>query len=235
MRTPHTLVKTTIMHLCLGLALLAPAVACAEGDPLGGKFPIADATKGLPGAGKLSATIETTQGTFHCELFEKEAPNTVANFVGLARGLRPFKDPSSGQWVKRPYYDGLTFHRVIPGFMIQGGDIKGNGTGDPGYEIQDEKNEPHKFSKGGMMAMANRGPNTAGSQFFITEKEVPFLDDGARPGAHYQIFGECKEADLVKKIAGVERDPRDKPLKDVKIVKVTISRGGGAKGGKKAK
>lgn len=223
------------------LAALSPAVAGAAdpGDPINGKFTIEEAVKGLSGAGKLTAVIETSLGSFTCELFEKDAPGTVANFVGLARGLRPYRDPVSGQWVKKPFYDGLIFHRVIPSFMIQGGDIKGNGTGEPGYTILDEKNDPHRFDRGGMLAMANRGPNTAGSQFFITEGPTQMLDDGARPGAHYQIFGQCAPADLVQKIAAVPRDGRDKPFQDLKIVKVTVSRGdakaapGAAKGAAK--
>ncbi len=208
------------------LAAFTPAVAQAgdPSDPLGGKFTIEEAVKGVTGTGQLTAAIQTSLGEFTCELFEKDAPSTVANFVGLARGLRPYRDPVSGQWVKKPFYDGLTFHRVIPTFMIQGGDIKGNGTGEPGYTILDEKNEPHRFDSGGMLAMANRGPNTAGSQFFITEGPTQMLDDGARPGAHYQIFGKCSPIDLVQKISGQPRDGRDKPLQDLKILKVTVSR-----------
>ena len=217
----------------LALALSLPAAALAAGDPHDGKFPLADAVKGVTGNGKLTATIETSLGTFTCELFEKDAPLTVANFAGLARGVRPFKDPKGGEWVKRPYYDGLSFHRVIPGFMIQGGCPLGTGTGDPGYKIPDEKNAPHSFSKGGVLAMANAGPGTGGSQFFITEGPQSMLDDGARPNAHYQIFGECAPVDLVKKIAAVPRNPMDRPNTDVKIVKVTISRGA-AKAGKPA-
>ena len=199
------------ISLALSLSLVAAGTAYGAGDHYQGKFPLAEALKGLTGAGKLTATIETSLGTFSCELFEKDAPLTVANFVGLARGVRPFKDPKSGEWVKRPYYDGLIFHRVIPAFMIQGGDPVGNGTGDPGYEIPDEKNELHKFHKGGVLAMANKGPNTGGSQFFITEQQTPMLDDGVRPNAHYQIFGDCTPIDLVKKIAAVPRGPMDRP------------------------
>jgi peptidyl-prolyl cis-trans isomerase A (cyclophilin A) len=209
------------------LALLLPVAAGAaeSADPTGGKFTIDEAVKGVSGTGKLTAAIQTSLGEFSCELFEKDAPLTVANFVGLARGVRPYKDPTSGQWVKKPFYDGLIFHRVIPTFMIQGGDIKGNGTGEPGYTIPDEKNDPHKFDKGGMLAMANRGPNTAGSQFFITEGPTPMLDDGARPGAHYQIFGQCTPVELVQKHSGQPRDGRDKPFQDLKIVKITVRRG----------
>ncbi|HNI59199.1 MAG TPA: peptidylprolyl isomerase [Pseudomonadota bacterium] len=218
MKTSH-LALTLSLSLAgfSGLALAAPP------DPTGGKFTIEEATKGL-GKGTLTAKIETTMGAFHCELFEQDAPGTVANFVGLARGLRPFVDPGTGDWVRRPFYDGLIFHRVIPTFMIQGGDIKGNGTGEPGYTIVDEKNAPHSFSRGGILAMANRGRNTGGSQFFITEQEQPPLDDGGAAGGHYQIFGQCPEVDLVKKIARVPRNPMDRPLSDVKITKVTIER-----------
>ncbi len=201
-----------------------PAPALADGDPVAGKFTIDDATKGVSGSGALLAVIDTTMGTFHCELFEKDAPNTVANFVGLARGLRPFRDPGTQQWTKRSFYDGLIFHRVIPGFMIQGGDVTGSGAGQIGYEILDEQNGPHHFDRGGVMAMANRGRNTGSSQFFITERPTPPLDDGGRAGGHYQIFGQCQEVDLVKKIAATPRDPSDRPLTAVKINKVTIQR-----------
>lgn len=218
MKTSHL-----ALSLTLTLAGLAGSALAAPPDPTGGKFTIEEATKGL-GKGTLKAKIATTMGIFTCELFEQTAPNTVANFVGLARGLRPFVDPGTGDWVKRPFYDGLTFHRVIPTFMVQGGDIKGNGTGEPGYTIQDETNAPHKFDQGGVLAMANRGRNTGGSQFFITESAQPPLDDGGAAGGHYQIFGQCKEVDLVKKLARVPRTPMDRPMTDVKITKVTIER-----------
>lgn len=204
----------------------APAYAAAP-DPTGGKYSIEEAIKGVSGTGPLTAVIETSMGTFTCELFDKDAPTTVANFVGLARGQRPFLHPGTQEWTKKPFYDGLIFHRVIPSFMIQGGDIKGNGTGEPGYTIPDEKNAPHKFDRAGVLAMANRGPNTGGSQFFITEGPTPALDDGGRSGGHYQIFGQCEPGDLVKKIAGAPRDGRDKPFQDVTISKVTIQRGNG--------
>ena len=214
-----------IAPLALALVGLASPAQAAPPDPTGGKFTIEEAAKGLAGKGTLTAKIETSLGTFHCELFEQQAPNTVANFVGLARGIRPFLNPTTGTWDKRAFYDDLVFHRVIPTFMIQGGDIKGNGTGEPGYTILDEKNGPNRFDRGGVMAMANRGPNTAGSQFFITEQEQPPLDDGGGAGGHYQIFGHCAEVDLVKKITRVPRNGSDRPLQDVKIVKVTIERG----------
>ncbi len=206
------------------LGCMLPALASADTDPQGGKFSIAEALQGLPAKGRLTAVIDTSMGVFHCELFEKDAPNTVANFVGLARGLRQFRDVSSGKWMKKRFYDGLIFHRVIPGFMIQGGDLTGLGSGQIGYSILDEQNGPHKFDRGGVMAMANRGRNTGDAQFFITEVPTPALDDGGRAGGHYQIFGQCKEVDLVKKIAAAPRDRSDRPLAEVKINKLTIER-----------
>jgi peptidyl-prolyl cis-trans isomerase A (cyclophilin A) len=203
----------------LALSLLAAAVARADDDdPAKGNFTIADATKGLGGSGPLTAKIETTQGTFTCELYDKQAPITVANFVGLARGLRPFKD-QSGQWVKKPFYDGLIFHRVIPGFMIQGGDPLGIGSGNPGYRFDNEISPDLKFDKPGLLAMANAGPGTNGSQFFITEGTPMYLN-----GKH-TIFGKCDPLSLVSKITGVDRGPRDKPTTDVVMKKVTITHG----------
>src|SRR5579871_4672384 len=210
----------------LTLSLLGAAVARADDeDPAKGHFTLEEATKGLSGsgAGQLTAKIDTTLGTFTCELYDKQAPITVANFVGLARGVRPWKDPKSGKWVKKAFYDGLIFHRVIPGFMIQGGDPLGTGTGNPGYRFEDEFSPDLKFDKPGLLAMANAGPATNGSQFFITEGTPEHLT-----GRH-TIFGLCEPLSLVSKITGVERGPRDKPVTDVVIKKVTISRGKKAK------
>ena len=161
-------------------------------------------------------------GTFTCELYDKQAPKTVANFVGLARGLRPWKDPKTGQWVeKKPYYDGLIFHRVIPTFMIQGGDPEGTGTGGPGYAFEDETGSGLAFDKPGLLAMANkgRGTSTNGSQFFITEGTPTHLNGG------HTIFGLCDPASLVSKITAVKTGPRAKPDTDVVMKKVTITRG----------
>lgn len=216
--------RTSFFAAATTLALTGTAVALPGQDPLAGKFTIDEATRGVSGQGVLTAVIETTLGTFNCELFEKDAPNTVANFVGLARGLRPFRDPTSGDWKKKPYYEGLIFHRVIPGFMIQGGDATGRGSGNIGYSIQDETNVPHSFAQGGMMAMANRGPNTGDAQFFITEGPTTALDDGGRAGGHYQIFGQCKEVALVKTITRVPRDGMDRPMQEVRIKHVSIER-----------
>ncbi len=186
-------------------------------DPLHGRFTLAQATAGLPPGRQLTAQIETTLGTFSCTLLSDQAPNTVANFVGLARGLRDFWDPVSGAWVRRPFYDGSVFHRVIPGFMIQGGDILRSGMGGPGYEFADENVNGH--NAGGQLCMANHGPNTNGGQFFITEVARPHLDGS------YSIFGRCTPVGLVERIAGQPRGPRDMPNTPVFIRTVRVTRG----------
>jgi peptidyl-prolyl cis-trans isomerase A (cyclophilin A) len=214
---------------------LADTAAGAGGDPIPGhNITLEDATKGVKGTGPLTAKIDVEQsgkalGSFSCELFDKQAPKTVANFVGLARGVRPWKDPKTGEWVKKPMYDGSVFHRVIPEFMIQGGDPKGNGTGDPGYEFGDEFADGLSMDKGGILAMANRGPGTNGSQFFITEKATPWLT-----GKH-TIFGQCTPLELEMKIARVPVGARNMPNEPVTIKKVTIARGAAKKPAKAAK
>ncbi len=165
----------------------------------------------------LYAEFDTTQGKIKIKLFSDKAPKTVANFVGLVGGAKEFTDPKTGKKAKRPFYDGLIFHRVIPDFMIQGGDPKGNGTGGPGYTFEDEFDSSLKHDKAGILSMANAGPNTNGSQFFITDKPTPWLD-----GRH-AVFGEVVEGiDVVHKIAHSARDSNDKPLQDIVIKKVTI-------------
>ncbi len=171
------------------------------------------------GKGTLSAKFETTQGTVVVKLFEKEAPKTVANFVGLAEGTKEWTDPKTGQKVKRPFYDGLIFHRVITDFMIQGGDPLGTGTGGPGYKFEDEFSSL-KFNRPGLLAMANAGPNTNGSQFFITDVPTDWLTN------KHTIFGEVTEGmDVVKKIIRVPKGPGDRPTTPVVINKLTIIRG----------
>jgi peptidyl-prolyl cis-trans isomerase A (cyclophilin A) len=166
------------------------------------------------------ATLRTTMGDIVIELFEDKAPKTVANFIGLASGNKEWTDPKTGEKVKRPLYNGTIFHRVIPGFMIQGGDPLGNGTGGPGFRFEDEFHPELKHTKGGILSMANAGPNTNGSQFFITQKATPWLD-----GKH-SVFGEVvKGQDTVDAIARAGRDFRDKPMKDIVIEQVIISRG----------
>lgn len=192
-------------------------------DPLQGKFTLADATAGLEGSGPLIATVKTNQGALQCKLFEDKAPVTVANFVGLARGTRPFKSEVDGEWVKKPAYDGTTFHRIIKGFMIQGGDRRGNGTGEPGYVIPDEIWPGAKHDRPGLLCMANRGPNTNGAQFFITDAKVASLD------GNYTIFGECSPVSLVHTLASVPTLQGDRPESPVTIETVTVTRGDSAK------
>jgi peptidyl-prolyl cis-trans isomerase A (cyclophilin A) len=177
--------------------------------------------EGLDGSGPLTATIETTIGDIHCELFADKTPMTVANFVGLARGLKPFRDPKSGKTEKRPFYDGLTFHRVIPGFMVQGGDPLGIGSGDAGYKFADEIDPSLEHDAPGTLSMANAGPGTNGSQFFITEVPTAHLN-----GRH-TVFGKCKEVDVVKQMTRVEKAPGSDstPATPIVIERVTIARG----------
>jgi peptidyl-prolyl cis-trans isomerase A (cyclophilin A) len=173
--------------------------------------------KKIPGKGDLIATITTPQGAIRCQLFADKAPITVANFVGLATGQKPWLDPKTSKLQKsKPYYDGTIFHRVIPGFMIQGGDPTGTGMGGPGYTFADETSD--LTMEPGVLAMANAGPGTNGSQFFITEGSPTYLN-----GKH-TIFGRCAPLELVTKIANVPRDDNDRPKTDVKM-KVKISRG----------
>jgi peptidyl-prolyl cis-trans isomerase A (cyclophilin A) len=170
--------------------------------------------------GPVYATLKTNMGDIVIQLFEDKAPKTVTNFVDLATGAKEWTDPKTKEKVKRPLYNGTIFHRVIPGFMIQGGDPLGNGTGGPGYRFEDEFNPDLKHSKPGVLSMANAGPPTNGSQFFITNKATPWLD-----GKH-SVFGEVvKGQTVVDAIANVPRDMRDKPMKDVVIQEVVISRG----------
>ena len=167
------------------------------------------------------AVFETSQGKIVCRLFEKEAPETVANFVGLAEGTKEFTDAATRKPAKRPYYDGLVFHRVIPQFMIQGGCPQGDGRGGPGYTFKDECHSSLRHSKAGKLSMANAGPGTNGSQFFITVAPTPHLD-----GRH-TIFGEVIEGqDVADKISNLPRDGSDRPktpvvMKSVKIERVT--------------
>jgi peptidyl-prolyl cis-trans isomerase A (cyclophilin A) len=166
------------------------------------------------------AVFNTSEGTFKIRLFDQEVPNTVANFVGLAEGTKEFTDPKTGQKATRPFYDGLAFHRVIDGFMLQGGCPLGTGTGGPGYKFGDEFNPKLRHSKPGILSMANSGPNTNGSQFFVTLAATPWLDN------KHSVFGEVVEGmDVVNKIGGAPTSkPGDKPLKPIVINSVKIEK-----------
>jgi peptidyl-prolyl cis-trans isomerase A (cyclophilin A) len=167
----------------------------------------------------LWATMETNQGTIVLKLFSKDAPKTVSNFVGLATGEQPWLNPRTGEREQgKPLYDGVIFHRVIPDFMIQGGDPTGTGRGDPGYRFEDEFKSNRDFDKKGLLAMANAGPRTNGSQFFITTSLPQFLK-----GKH-TIFGEVvKGYDVVEKIANTPTGPQNRPTTEMVIKHITIS------------
>jgi len=166
-----------------------------------------------------TVVMDTSMGRITCQFFQKQAPNAVANFIGLAQGTKDWTDPATNKKQHhKPLYDGTTFHRVIPEFMIQGGDPVGTGSGDPGYAFADELDPDLNFDVPGRLAMANSGPNTNGSQFFVTEQGYDSLNQ------HYTIFGQCDEpsVEVVKTIARVQRDGNDKPLVSVVLKKVTI-------------
>lgn len=167
----------------------------------------------------MFASFETNMGTFKIKLFGDKVPKTVDNFVGLAEGTKEFTDPKTGKKVKRPFYDGLKFHRVIKDFMIQGGDPLGNGTGGPGFDFADEFDSSLTHSKPGILSMANAGPNTNGSQFFVTLAATTWLD------RRHSVFGEVVEGmDVVNKIGTTKTGPMDKPAEDIVIKKLTIIR-----------
>jgi peptidyl-prolyl cis-trans isomerase A (cyclophilin A) len=165
------------------------------------------------------AIFETSEGNIVIRLFEKDAPKTVANFVELAEGKREWTHPVTRKKSSDPLYNGTIFHRVIPDFMIQGGCPEGSGRGGPGYKFADEFHPDLRHSKKGVLSMANAGPNTNGSQFFITVAPTPFLDN------KHAVFGEVVEGyDVVEKISKVPKNSSDRPSKDVKINSVTIER-----------
>jgi peptidyl-prolyl cis-trans isomerase A (cyclophilin A) len=170
----------------------------------------------LPG---VYAQFITSEGSFTARLYDQEAPKTVENFVGLAEGTKEWTDPRTSEKVKKPYYDNVVFHRVIKGFMIQGGDPLGQGIGGPGYTFADEFHPKARHNKAGILSMANRGPNTNGGQFFITLGPTPHLDD------RHSVFGEVVEGmDVVEKIGATATNDRDRPLTDVTIQTITIER-----------
>ncbi|MCP3142218.1 peptidylprolyl isomerase [Pyxidicoccus xibeiensis] len=196
------------MMLALVACLLAGTASAASG-----KW-----TKKVESGKDLYATLKTSEGDIVVRLFSKDAPKTVANFVGLAAGEKEWTDPRAGQKSKKPMYDGTVFHRVIPQFMIQGGDPTGTGMGDPGYRFEDEFQSGRGFDKVGLLAMANAGPNSNGSQFFITTATPAHLNN------RHTIFGEVvKGYDVVEKIGNVPRDSRDRPLTAVVVTRVELS------------
>ena len=165
------------------------------------------------------AEFVTSSGNFTARLFDEEAPKTVENFVGLAEGTKEWTDPRSNKKVKEPYYDGIIFHRVIDGFMIQGGDPLGQGIGGPGYTFADEFHPTLRHDKPGMLSMANRGPNTNGGQFFITLAPTPHLDK------RHSVFGEVVEGlDVVRAIGRTQTGRNDRPVNDIVIEQVKIVR-----------
>jgi peptidyl-prolyl cis-trans isomerase A (cyclophilin A) len=169
----------------------------------------------------IYAHFDTTLGKFTVRLFDKEAPKTVANFVELAEGTKEWRHPATGERKKSPFYDGIVFHRVINGFMIQGGDPLGQGTGGPGYNFADEFHASLRHDKAGILSMANAGPNTNGSQFFITLGPTPHLDK------RHSVFGEVVEGlDVVKRIGAVPTGRQDRPVTPVVMNHVTIERVG---------
>ena len=202
------------LSLAIGMMVAAALTASAEVKKSDKKMASSKRPAGT------YALFETNVGNFTVKLFPEDAPKTVANFVGLAEGTKEFKDPNTGQMVKRPFYNGLTFHRVIPNFMIQGGDPVGNGTGGPGYSFEDEFNSLRVFDKPGILAMANAGPNTNGSQFFITVAPTEWLNK------HHTIFGEVVEGyPVVEKISLVPSSPgNNRPNSAVTITSVKIER-----------
>ena len=212
-------------HILIVFGTLIGALAVAQSGSQSGTSKSGATAK--PAPAKPTAIIHTTAGDMTCTLFPDKAPIGVANFIGLATGTRDWKNPVSGATKHGvPLYDGTIFHRVIPEFMIQGGDPAGNGQGDPGYEFKNEVSSDLLFDRPGRLAYANSGPDTNGAQFFITEVATPHLN------GHYTIFGQCDEktVELVKQIARMARDPQnDKPFRPVKITHITILHAGAAK------
>lgn len=215
----------------VGICLAVTNIVCAEGEKTKvpekvekTKMPEKVERATMPEKGekakmpeKIHAVFETSKGNITCVLYPKQAPKTVENFIGLAKGTKEWIDPRTGEKVKVPLYDGTIFHRVIPKFMIQGGDPLGMGTGGPGYRFEDEIVEDLTFDRPGKLAMANSGPGTNGSQFFITVVPTPHLT-----GRH-TIFGQVIEGqDVVDSMTKVERDKRDKPLEPIVLKKLVI-------------
>jgi peptidyl-prolyl cis-trans isomerase A (cyclophilin A) len=209
------------MNRFIGTAILLAAFAAA---PALAQAPAGHAVAAQPAreAG-LYMRFETSMGNINCKLYENDAPVTVHTLVGLALGSKSYVDPKTGQTTRKKFFDGLTFHRVIPNFMIQGGDPLGNGTGSPagpGFPFKDEFSPNLQFDRPGRLAMANSGPTTNGSQFFITEVPVPHLN------GHHTIWGQCEDLDVVKAIARAPVGANNLPITPVVIKHVVVERVG---------
>jgi peptidyl-prolyl cis-trans isomerase A (cyclophilin A) len=226
-------IRRTLLFSSLAVAVVAAAgfiVFAKQATSSGGAPASPSASQDVPDAPQAtpeattvpngpSVVMDTSMGRITCQFYQKQAPKAVANFIGLAEGTKDWTDPATKRVEHhKPYYDGTIFHRVIPEFMIQGGDPTGTGMGDPGYVFDDEFDPGLNFDRPGRLAMANSGPNTNGSQFFITEQATDFLDQ------HYTLFGQCDDASVavVKAIARVPRDSNDRPLTPVVLKKVWI-------------
>ena len=209
--------KRALLALTAAAALATAAMSQQSTPPLpDGPEPTAAAILHPNGP---SVVMDTSMGRITCQFFQKQAPTAVANFIGLANGTKDYTDPATNKKTHgKRFYDGTTFHRVIPEFMIQGGDPTGTGMGDPGYTFNDELDPGLNFDVPGRLAMANSGPNTNGSQFFVTEQAYDSLNQ------HYTIFGQCDDSsvDVVKAIARVKTGANDKPVVPVILTKVTI-------------
>ncbi len=215
------LIRNTGMGVML--AVLVAGSAFVNAHPAVHSTEDAQSESGEPAAQSLGpgtyAVFKTNMGVIICKLFDNLAPATIDNFIGLAEGTKTFKDPVTGQETRRPYYDGTTFHRVIPNFMIQGGDPTGSGRGGPGYNIKGEIRGSLKFDRPGRLAMANSGsPDTGGSQFFITHGPKSYLDGG------YTIFGQVMKGQEVVNAIGRVQTRSDKPIFDIILEKLTIER-----------
>jgi len=186
-------------------------------DPEAGDFTLEEAIEGLPIEGDLVAEIHTDLGAIFCDLYADRAPKTVANFIGLVRGKRPFWDPAAGDWVERPFYDRLTFHRVLPRYLIQAGDMVGDGEGTAGYTLPPEPHETLRQDTAGRLVMANEGDAVSGAQFYILDAPHPELD--ADEDAHYNVFGQCRPESVIERIARVPQTggPLHRPLTPVEI------------------
>jgi peptidyl-prolyl cis-trans isomerase A (cyclophilin A) len=227
MKTPINQTQGVCMQTRLGLAIIVLSVSVWSQTKPATTTPPKRTPAAAPAASaEPTAIIDTTAGKMHCTLFPKQAPIGVDNFIGLASGTKDWTNPTTH--AKKhgvPLYDGTIFHRVIPEFMIQGGDPTGTGMGDPGYKFKNETSPDLKFDRPGRLAYANAGPDTNGSQFFITEIPYPTLNGG------YTIFGQCDDAsvELVKQIARMASDPRgNRPFRPVKINHITIEKPGAA-------